>query len=195
MPEPQVSKKLAYYYKNGHLYAVTSNGAAIEIDDAMSSTSENPVQNKVITSALALKADQATTYTKTEITELLNAIKTIQIQIVQTLPATGESNIIYLVAHSHGTGDGYDEYIWVSSSSSYEKIGNTDIDLSDYPTTTVMNAAIASALSSYYTKSEIDTALGNLEDAVEEVSGKAEKVTIGGLEYTASFTNGTLKFE
>lgn len=34
------------------------------------------------------------------------------------------------MAHSHGTGDSYDEYIWVSNA--FEKIGNTDIDLSGY---------------------------------------------------------------
>jgi len=44
---------------------------------------------------------------------------------------------IYLVAHSHAVGDGYDEYITlengtVTKTYSWEKIGNTDIDLSNY---------------------------------------------------------------
>ena len=99
------------------------------------------------------------TYTKAEVTALLNAIKTIQLLVVEELPASGESNVIYLVRHSHGAGDGYDEYVWVASSSSYEKIGNTDIDLSPYSTTEQMNAAIASALTAYYTKTELDAAL------------------------------------
>ena len=99
------------------------------------------------------------TYTKAEVTALLNAIKTIQLLVVEELPASGESNIIYLVRHSHGAGDGYDEYVWVASSASYEKIGNTDIDLSPYSTTEQMNAAIASALTAYYTKAELDAAL------------------------------------
>ena len=32
----------------------------------------------------------------------------------------------------HGTKDNYDEYVWVASKSAYEKIGNTDVDLSGY---------------------------------------------------------------
>lgn len=44
---------------------------------------------------------------------------------------------IYLVAHSHSSSDGYDEYITLESGTttktySWEKIGNTDIDLSNY---------------------------------------------------------------
>lgn len=57
-------------------------------------------------------------------------ITSFEYEVVQSLPAEGESGVIYLVAHSHGTGDSYDEYIWVSNA--FEKIGNTDIDLSGY---------------------------------------------------------------
>ncbi len=50
--------------------------------------------------------------------------------VVGTLPATGESGKIYLVANS-GTGTNrYDEYIWVEAR--WEKIGTTEIDLSGY---------------------------------------------------------------
>lgn len=57
-------------------------------------------------------------------------ITSFEYEVVQSLPAEGEAGVIYLVAHSHGTGDSYDEYIWVSNA--FEKIGNTDIDLSGY---------------------------------------------------------------
>lgn len=49
---------------------------------------------------------------------------------VDALPTAGEAGTIYLVPHSHGTQDSYDEYIWVGNA--YEKLGNTDIDLSNY---------------------------------------------------------------
>lgn len=105
------------------------------------------------------------TYTQEQVNNLIGALKTIEIKVVASLPATGESNVIYLVAHSHGAGDVYDEYVWVADESKYEKIGNTDIDLSDYSTTAEMNTAIANALASYYTKGEMDTALGLKADA------------------------------
>ena len=50
--------------------------------------------------------------------------------MVAALPATGIKGTIYLVNHSHGEDDIYDEYIWVNGI--YEKIGNTDVDLRNY---------------------------------------------------------------
>lgn len=66
------------------------------------------------------------------ITSALGGITGIDIQVVSTLPQTGTKGVIYLVSHSHGTSDAYDEYVWVASASKFEKIGNTDIDLSGY---------------------------------------------------------------
>lgn len=75
---------------------------------------------------------KANTYTKTEIDNKISALKTISIQVVASLPATGESNVIYLVPKT-GTGtDVHDEYVWVAANSKFEKIGSTDIDLSGY---------------------------------------------------------------
>ena len=131
------------------------------------------------------------TYTQTEVNNLIGALKTIEIKVVTSLPATGESNVIYLVAHSHGTGDVYDEYVWVSSSSSYEKIGNTDIDLSGYvPTSRTVNGKaltanitiVASDISDVYSKTEVDNI----------ASGKVDKVTGKGLsenDYTTTEKN------
>lgn len=48
------------------------------------------------------------------------------------MPLQGSNGVIYLVAHSHGTQDIYDEYIWLAETKTFEKIGNTDIDLSAY---------------------------------------------------------------
>lgn len=82
----------------------------------------------------------------TTIANAVAGVTQISYQVVESLPATGTTGVIYLIAHSHGTGDGYDEYIWLGSA--YEKIGNTDVDLSGYLKTTDMVAI---------TTSEIDT--------------------------------------
>lgn len=52
------------------------------------------------------------------------------VESYEDLPPTGDPGVIYLVPHTHGEGDSYDEYIYVNNA--YEKIGNTDIDLSNY---------------------------------------------------------------
>ena len=74
--------------------------------------------------------------TQSQVQSLINSavgnITSIRYEKVTSLPATGSNGVIYLVAHSHGTQDIYDEYIWLSEAKTYEKIGNTDIDLSAY---------------------------------------------------------------
>lgn len=74
--------------------------------------------------------------TESQVQSLINSavsgISGIEFSVVSSLPSTGAKGVIYLVAHAHGTGDSYDEYIWLSDSSKFEKIGNTDIDLSAY---------------------------------------------------------------
>ena len=72
--------------------------------------------------------------TNSEMTQAINqaiaGITGVEFEVVTTLPATGEAGTIYLVANSHGTGDIYDEYIYVNNA--FEKIGSTDVDLSHY---------------------------------------------------------------
>ena len=75
-------------------------------------------------------------YTQDEVNDLISQITSISVEVVTELPTTGTNGVIYLIAHSHGTGDAYDEYVWVASKSAFEKIGSTDIDLSNYWTKT-----------------------------------------------------------
>lgn len=74
--------------------------------------------------------------TQSQVQSLINSavgnITSIKYEKVTSLPATGSNGVIYLVAHSHGTQDIYDEYIWLAETKAFEKIGNTDIDLSAY---------------------------------------------------------------
>lgn len=95
------------------------------------------------------------TYTKSEVDSLIGAISTLNIEIVQTLPATGSTTTIYLVPKStSSTSNVYDEYVYVNNN--WEKIGDTEIDLSDYVTdtelsTTLANYPLSSSLSSVAT--------------------------------------------
>lgn len=91
------------------------------------------------------------TYTQTEVDNLIGQISTVSFEIVQSLPQTGQSNIIYLLANSGTAPNIYDEYVWINNA--YEKIGSTAIDLSNYWTSTSgeSNSLIA------ITTAEIDT--------------------------------------
>lgn len=66
------------------------------------------------------------------ITSALSGFTSINFEIVSSLPASGANGTIYLVSNS-GTGNNtYDEYVYLTSASRFEKIGTTDIDLSGY---------------------------------------------------------------
>ena len=66
------------------------------------------------------------------VNEAISGISGFDFEVVQSLPQTGEKGIIYLLSNN-GTGQNiYDEYIWLDTSSTYEKIGSTNIDLSHY---------------------------------------------------------------
>lgn len=78
------------------------------------------------------KGYQTSTQVQNAINSALSGVTGIEFSVVTALPATGVKGTIYLVAHAHGSGDSYDEYIWLTDKKAFEKIGNTDVDLSDY---------------------------------------------------------------
>ena len=138
------------------------------VDDAMSGTSTNPVQNKVIHTALAGKADSATTlegygitdaYKKTEVytqsetdTKISTAVANaghLKRTIVETLPTVAEAdvNTIYMKLEDGDSSD--NKYVeWMVINGAWEKVGTSDVDLSGYLQTTDMVAI---------TNGEIDT--------------------------------------
>ena len=94
-----------------------------------------------------------TEYVDNKVNETLGIIVEFDFIIVEELPEIGEGNHIYLVKHEHGDKDIYDEYIWVKETQTFEKIGNTDVDLSGY-----------------YTKDESNTLLDTKVDKIEGYS-------------------------
>lgn len=77
---------------------------------------------------------QTSSDVQSAITTALSGITSFSFEVVQALPQTGEVGVIYLIAHSHDTNDGYDEYIWVNNA--FEKLGHSDVDLSGFVETT-----------------------------------------------------------
>ena len=83
------------------------------------------------------------------IADAIAGITGIEFEVVQSLPATGEKGVIYLLSNSGSGQNVYDEYIWVDGTPGrYEKIGSTDVDLSGYVQSSEMHAL---------TNAEIDT--------------------------------------
>lgn len=77
-----------------------------------------------------------TEFVTSAIATAIGGVSGIRFEIVEELPATGEQGVFYLIDNSSGTGNSYDEYIWINNS--WEKIGTTNVDLSSYVKTTDM---------------------------------------------------------
>ncbi len=122
------------------------------------------------------------TYTQAEVDALISAIVTLDIRVVSTLPVSNISRTtIYLVPKSTAqTQNVYDEYINTDGTASgWEKIGDTEIDLSDYVTDTdlstaladyVTNTGLATILADYVTDTDLATALSTKQDTISDLS-------------------------
>lgn len=73
---------------------------------------------------------QNATQVSSAIATAVGQITEFKFEVVQTLPATGDTSTIYLVPITGSAQNTYDEYLYVNNA--WEKIGSTDIDLSTY---------------------------------------------------------------
>lgn len=146
------------------LEGIAEGATKVTLDTATSTSSTNGITNKAITAAVNLKAPLAsptftgtpkaptatagtnttqiatTAFVKTAVDAAIGSVTQISYEVVDALPTTGVAGKIYLVAHNHGSSDIYDEYIWVNATTKFEKIGSTDIDLSNYVQKTDLEA-------------------------------------------------------
>ncbi len=99
------------------------------------------VENKTLDTAVTASSGNYITSgaVKTYVDNAVGAVTQFKYEVVAKLPIAAAATMgkIYLVAHTHGAQDGYDEYITIESGDTtktyaWEKIGNTDIDLSLY---------------------------------------------------------------
>lgn len=135
---------------NNATLTIQKNGTTVNTFAANSSTDvianiTVPTNNNELTNGAGY---QTSSEVQSAINSAIEGITSIDYQRVDVLPATGEKGVIYLVPNSGGAPNIYDEYIWLSASSSFEKIGTTDIDLSGYQLSAELIAV---------TNAEIDT--------------------------------------
>lgn len=114
------------------LLNVGSNGNISLIDNNYITSSVNNLDNYYL---------KTETYTREEINNQINTIRTGLFKPVDVLPDVGEEGYIYLVSNSNSQGDistqaetenVRDEYIWIAADNKYEHIGSTSVDLTNY---------------------------------------------------------------
>lgn len=193
------------------LAGIASGATKVTVDSALSTTSTNPVQNKVLTakistiesnvtaaaatagnaaaSAAAVKSDLANYYKKTEtysqaeINNKISAIPKFGITVCEALPDSNISKTtVYLLKSSKEETDNlYDEYIYVGSK--WEKLGTQTVgDIAGL--TTRMTAAEANINQHTSSISTINTNLTKKQDKLTA----GTNITISGATISAKDT-------
>lgn len=163
-------------YTDADAYATAAQGE--KADAAM------PKAGGAFTGAVTVLAPTAdmNPANKKYVDDAIKGVTQFDYQVVDTLPTTGQKGTIYLVAHSHGTQDGYDEYIWVNDA--WEKIGSTDIDLTDYAKKSNVTAEIEKL-----DVDELAIGVGETVKTISEADGKIA-VTKQSIQITQSQVTG-----
>ena len=132
--------------------------SSIVVDDAMSSSSENPVQNKVVKSYIDGLASTA-----------------LQRKIVTALPVQDiETNVVYMILKQDGeVGDFYNEYMYINNQ--WELIGSTqmrvDSALSLVSENSVQNKVVTAALNEKLSKTEFEELSDGFKLSSERIPG------------------------
>ena len=132
--------------------------SSIVVDDAMSSSSENPVQNKVVKSYIDGLASTA-----------------LQRKIVLALPVQDiETNVVYMILKQDGeAGDFYNEYMYINNQ--WELIGSTqmrvDSALSLVSENSVQNKVVTAALNDKLSKTEFEELSDGFKLSSERIPG------------------------
>lgn len=123
--------------------------------------------------------------TQTQVMQAIASIPQFSLSIVDVLPETGAKMTLYLVPKEGTNKDIYDEYIWIEQTSSFEFLGTTAVDLTDYVKKT--------ELTSYATKTDLASKQNKLTatgtrtlpvyydgSSLKEVGGLRAEMVAGG---------------
>ena len=120
----------------------------------------NAIKESIIDNLDSTATDKALSANQGNILKtMIGNLANLRIEVVTKLPSTGEVNVIYLVKKVGKNPDVHDEYIYVENT--WEKIGNTEVDLSNYYTKEQVYSK-----SEVYTKTEVDNIKNDIESNI-----------------------------
>lgn len=141
-------------------------------------TDLQPLTNRVE----ALETSIANVYTKAEadnkIAEEIGKISTLKRVVVDSLESveSPDENTIYMVAKVAGSGNqNYDEYMYINNK--FEKIGDTEVDLTDYTKTADVDTKISTAKSEAIADAEGKIATAKTEAIAAAGTNADEKIS------------------
>lgn len=186
------------------LAGIATGANKTTVDSALSTTSTNPVQNKVLTaklstietnvsaaattagnaaaSAAAVKSDlanyykKAETYSQAEINNKISAIPKFGITVCDVLPDSNisKTTVYLLKGKKEDTNNIYDEYIYVNSK--WELLGSQSLDLSGYATTEALNTV----------KADLSSTATSNSNAIKSIKNQLATMTVDAALSTTS---------
>lgn len=186
------------------LAGIATGANKTTVDSALSTTSTNPVQNKVLTaklstietnvsaaattagnaaaSAAAVKSDlanyykKAETYSQAEINNKISAIPKFGITVCDALPDSNisKTTVYLLKGKKEDTNNIYDEYIYVNSK--WELLGSQSLDLSGYATTEALNTV----------KADLSSTATSNSNAIKSIKNQLATMTVDAALSTTS---------
>lgn len=162
---PEVGQEQGVIYIQGTTGSIW-NGTSFQIIF----TDLQPLTERVETLETSIKNVYTKAETDTKIAEAVGNVITLKRVVVDSLESveTPDENTIYMVAKAIGSGNqNYDEYMYINNK--FEKIGDTEVDLTDYAKTVDVDNKVSTA------KSEaIADAEGKIATAKDEAIKTAE---------------------
>ena len=156
---PKIINSIEEEPTEGSKNLITSGGVWQAIDN-VHTTINNQIKSSIVDNLESLAADKSLSANQGRILkEMIANLANLQIEIVDQLPSIGETNIIYLVKKSGSAPDIHDEYVFVDGK--WEKIGDTEIDLSNY-----------------YTRAEVDAKIPVIPNIETSISGAGNVITL-----------------
>jgi uncharacterized protein YpuA (DUF1002 family) len=91
---------------------------------------------------------------------------------LESIPAADKNtSTVYMVPSANAeTGNAYDEYLWMQDTDTFEKIGSTETDFTNYYTKSETDSAISGAVNGITASSPIAYSSGNISHNASGVS-------------------------
>lgn len=142
-------------------------------------------------------------YTDKKIME--SAVVGIKYEIVDSLPSSGEAQTIYFVKSDNSLiNNYYDEYVWISTSNAFEKIGSTQIDdfIPNPSTAKIGQTIVVKEVdeNGKPTKWEAADIAGNLDQNTMQIINISDEVIDGNFDFISRgqglyFSNNNITFK
>lgn len=163
---------LTLVFEDGHEFTTGvirgvkgERGDAGQFDPILSESSTNAAQSRAI---------------KAYVDNAISGVAGLSSTIVDTLPSSGKNGVLYLLVDPQSEDNQYDEYLWISSTKKFERIGATSVDLSRYAKTDDVEGIFTSVVNSFELKVDKEDGKGlSSNDFTDAMKNKLNRISDG----------------